>query len=280
MAQVKIKNPIPCFTPHQLETLSKIIADTSTGLKGSELGRVLQSLDFEDIDPAQSKWVRLFNALANMQNQLQCGNHVVKLLHEVYSPDLWHNRIELFKSKRNELNNFLVFCGLHLGEDGKVRFVQKAITHTEAQLRAENLHAKLKGRDVHSTVLEFCKAELMDDNYFHAVLEATKSIADRLRQMSNLGSDGAELVRDSLSLGKNGIPKIPINLLRNDTEKSEQTGFMNLVIGLFGTFRNPTAHAAKIDWNMREEDALDILGTISLIHRKLDSSPYYANKSY
>ena len=45
---------------------------------------------------------------------------------------------------------------------------------------------------------------------------------------------------------------------------------MNLIKGLFGAFRNTTAHSPKIHWNITEQDALDILTTISLVHRRLD----------
>jgi uncharacterized protein (TIGR02391 family) len=45
---------------------------------------------------------------------------------------------------------------------------------------------------------------------------------------------------------------------------------MNLLKGIFGMFRNTTAHAPKIIWNIDENDALDILSLISLVHRNLD----------
>ena len=51
-----------------------------------------------------------------------------------------------------------------------------------------------------------------------------------------------------------------------------QTGFMNLLKGLFGMFRNTTAHVPKIKWVIEEKDALDILSLVSLIHRRLDSA--------
>jgi hypothetical protein len=38
----------------------------------------------------------------------------------------------------------------------------------------------LQERQVHGDVLLFCRAELLQDNYFHAVFEATKSVAGRL----------------------------------------------------------------------------------------------------
>ena len=44
------------------------------------------------------------------------------------------------------------------------------------------------------------------------------------------------------------------------------------MVGLFGTVRNPTAHAPKIVWPMTEQDALDILSLVSFVHRKLDNA--------
>ena len=56
------------------------------------------------------------------------------------------------------------------------------------------------------------------------------------------------------------------------TEQSEQKGFANLVKGVFGTFRNVTAHAPKITWPISEQDALDLLSLVSYIHRRLDTA--------
>uniref|UniRef100_UPI0026A6261F TIGR02391 family protein n=2 Tax=Novosphingobium TaxID=165696 RepID=UPI0026A6261F len=67
-------------------------------------------------------------------------------------------------------------------------------------------------------------------------------------------------------------PMIAINPRKTVSEKSEQTGFANLVKGAFGMFRNTTAHEAKINWDMTKEDAEDLLTIVSLIHRRLDAS--------
>jgi len=48
---------------------------------------------------------------------------------------------------------------------------------------------------------------------------------------------------------------------------------------LFGTFRNTTAHAPKIKWSIEDQDALDILSMVSLIHRRLDNA-FEARKMY
>ena len=52
---------------------------------------------------------------------------------------------------------------------------------------------------------------------------------------------------------------------------------MNLLKGLYGTIRNPMAHDPRVEWDMNEQDALDILTTISLVHRKLDQAYRYRN---
>ena len=122
-------------------------------------------------------------------------------------------------------------------------------------------------------MLRYCRAELLQKNYFHAVLEAVKSIAVKIRNLSGLQSDGAELVQAAFGLPKDGSsPVLTVNELKSDTDRGEQRGFVNLLIGLFGTIRNPLAHNPKVEWPMEEDDALDILTLASLIHRKIDKA--------
>ena len=127
----------------------------------------------------------------------------------------------------------------------------------------------MQARKVHSDVLIFCKAELLADNYFHAVLEAVKSVADKLRAKTGLSDDGGTLI-DRALLGD--LPILIINAHQTFSEKSEQKGFANIIKGTFGMFRNPMAHEAKIKWEITEEDAIDLLSLVSLIHRKLDKA--------
>ncbi|WP_232435592.1 TIGR02391 family protein [Burkholderia ubonensis] len=118
-------------------------------------------------------------------------------------------------------------------------------------------------------MLAFCRSELVADNYFHAVLEASKSVAAKLRERTGLTDDGATLV--DRALGGNP-PMLAINALADDSQLSEQRGFANLVKGMFGMFRNTTAHAPRVHWNMTRNDAEDLLTLASLIHRRLDAA--------
>jgi uncharacterized protein (TIGR02391 family) len=101
------------------------------------------------------------------------------------------------------------------------------------------------------------------------VLEAVKSVADKLRARTGLPDDGAPLVDRALT---GDLPMLAINPLKTEREKSEQRGFANLLRGTFGMFRNTTAHEARINWPMTKEDAEDLFSLVSLIHRRLDAA--------
>ena len=87
-----------------------------------------------------------------------------------------------------------------------------------------------------------------------------------------LSSDGSRLVDEAFGKGISGHPKVVFNSLQTETEQSEHFGLMNLIKGLFGTFRNVTAHEPKIKWIINEQDAMDILTLASLLHRRLDDA--------
>ncbi len=163
----------------------------------------------------------------------------------------------------------LAFSGFFIRDDGKVVHSASESTLAGARQRAGRMRAALENRNVHTEVLNYCRAEFIQENYFHAVLEAVKGVAERIRQMSGLVSDGAELVNEAFGMK---APILAINPLVTDSEKSEQKGFSQLLIWLFGMVRNPLAHAPKVAWPMPEPDALDILTLISLVHRKLDGA--------
>ena len=251
-----------------IESISKILADTENGFTGSEIGKLLCECRIVDIEPANTKWKRLNAALLNKQEIDNCANHVVSFIQSALNPAKHYDNRDWFDNTRHKVNQVLSFSALTIGEDGKASAVTKSSTINEASARASKLKEHLIVRNVHPDVLKYCKEELVVDNYFHAVFEATKSVADKIRIKTGLTSDGANLVDEAFSFKK--IPHLALNALKTESEKSEQKGFSNLLKGLFGTFRNTTAHAPKITWAIAEIDALDILSLVSLVHRRLD----------
>lgn len=271
---------VPPFGTQDLASIAKILGDTSDGLTGSEIGYLLQDCEIPDVTPETTKWKRLFNAFIEFQNKRQFGNHVVVFINHAMNPAQYTQSPTLFSERRDQLNTVLSFSGMYVGEDGKVRRAKKASNLNEAMKRANRLHAELTSRRVHQNVLRFCKAELLQENYFHAVFEALKSITSKIRELSDLDSDGAKLVDEAFGLGKDCNPILAINDLSSETRRGEQTGYINLLKGLLGTIRNPLAHTPKIEWDMSEQDTLDILTTLSLVHRKLDRAYRYRQMGY
>jgi uncharacterized protein (TIGR02391 family) len=260
---------IPSLDDNTLRAICDVIGDTSVGLTGSEIGRLLAQQGIADIEPMITKRHRLFSALQSKQKKDRCANNILAFVQIVMDPVRYSGAPESFEQRRDGLNVILALRGFELKQDGKIAKVDQVHTLTEAQKKANHLHAKLTERRVHHEVLRFCQAELVADNYFHAVFEATKSVADRIRTLSGLTSDGADLIDKAFSTNS---PILAINTLITETEQSEQTGFGMLLKGIFGTFRNVTAHAPKIKWQMPEDDALDLLTMVSFAHRKLDKT--------
>jgi len=188
------------------------------------------------------------------------------------NPVLYTENSAHFDSKRDEFNEVLSFAGLSLRNDGKLQKCKAAKTLSEAEERAGRLRNELQRRQVHQDVLKFCKAELIQRNYFHAVFEATKSVADKIRQLTGLSGDGAALVDKAFGHSSLSLPYLAFNSLRSETEKSEHSGIMNMMKGMFGIFRNVTAHAPKIHWEIQERDAMDLLTIASFLHRRLDEA--------
>jgi uncharacterized protein (TIGR02391 family) len=262
----------PKLNDANLEALCDILGATDTGLTGSEIGRYLRECGIDDPEPSITKRRRLFAALRQRQARDGCANSVLAFVKRVMDPVRYVGSREYFERKRTEVNTVLAFSGLTLSEDGRLLRATAARTLSEAEAAASALRKSLIERKVHADVLKFCRAELVVDNYFHAVFEATKSVGEKLRDRSGRVSDGAALVDEALALGASGIPRLAFNSLTTDSERSEHTGLMNLIKGLFGAFRNTTAHAPKIHWKITEQDALDILTTVSLVHRRLDTA--------
>jgi uncharacterized protein (TIGR02391 family) len=260
---------IPKIDDTKLEAICAVLGDTGAGLTGSEIGRILNRCNIDDPTPGMTKRHRLFEALRTRQTKDGCANNVLAFIQTAMDPVRFQNNHIGYEDLRGRLNETLSFGGLHLGENGKLKEVPKAQTLGEAQARAGRLRQQLRQRRVHPDVLRFCRAELLQENYFHAVFEASKSVAEKIRDRTGLTGDGADLVDEAFRIT---APRLAINSLRTETEQSEQRGFINLLKGMFGTFRNVTGHAPKITWPIDEADALDLLSLVSFLHRRLDAA--------
>jgi len=266
---LSLSNMADFFTQSQLRAIADALGDTSDGLTGGEIAHLLASCNIIDSDPLITKRHRLYNAFVHDQNARQNRTRILGFIRKAMKPELYVRQPQRYEPMRAVLNRALAFAGLAVDATGTLYGIEHAKTLSDAERRAQELRADLITRGVHEDVLRFCRQELLVDDYFHAVLEAVKSVAEKIRHRTGLTDDGASLVERAFG---GDLPLLAINALVMESEKSEQRGFVNLLKGTFGMFRNTTAHAARIHWPMTKMDAEDLFSTVSLIHRRIDAA--------
>lgn len=260
------------FTDNELMELSKVLGDTSSGFTGTEIGALLTACGFRDPGPI-TKRDRLFLGLQEGQARDGTGASVAQLLERAMDPVRYRGNAGVLDDRRHELNVVLVFAGMRMREDGKLEPVPAATTLSDAERRASKLRTELMRRGIAGDVLRFCKPELLDGNFFHAVFEATKSVAQKLRDRTGLTLDGNALVEEALSIRNNRTPMLAWNTLASDNEKSEHRGVALMIAGTFSYFRNLPAHVPKVGFRtITEEEALELLTIVSFVHRRLDAA--------
>lgn len=254
---------VSSFPEGQVEALARLMGDCGSG---TDISRVLNDRGLTDESGESTKWRRLYWVFLRSQEQHRCANRIVDFIQAFLIPARYVGRNDEFEQQRQQLNLVLAFSGLEYGQDGKFRRCEAVQSLGEAEQRVQTLRAKFQGRRMHHEVLKYCRNELLQDNYFHAVFEASKGLAQRIRELSGLHTDGAALVDQVFAIDR---PILAINSLRTATEKSEHKGFASLLKGCFAAVRNPLAHEPKILWE-GSDDAADYLSLISLLHRRLD----------
>ena len=257
------------FNQEEIESISQALGDTNDGLTGTEIGHLLKQAKIDDVAPGFTKWKRLHNAFVESQIKKQNRTHILQFIRQALKPQRYISDPVRFDTLRNNLNRALWFSGLEVNEAGKLDSCERVSTLSEASERADKLKAGLDSRGTHPEVLKYCKSELLDENYFHAVLEAVKSIFARVRDLTDEDDDGVKLI-DAVFSGH--APKLIINNHKTKTEKQEQTGFSSLLKGIYSMFRSPPAHEAKIHWPIEFQDAEDLMSMVSMIHRRLDKA--------
>lgn len=257
----------PQLSTAQVESICRTVADTDNGLTGSEIGMMLSELGMDDPDPSNTKWRRLHNAVVARVNHAKSTSIVPRILNYVFDPTRGLLDPDRYRWMMSQVNQTLMLSGVSVRDDGRFHAVSRATSVSEVQRRTNALRAKLQQRSAHPRVMACCTEELLADDYFHAVHEAAKSLCDHVRELSGLDEDGSRLM--DMAFGAKS-PYIAINSLRTESERSEQNGLKELLKGVISMVRNTTAHELRIRWDVREEDALDMLTEISYLHKLLD----------
>jgi uncharacterized protein (TIGR02391 family) len=268
------------ISQEQLQAICDVLAETNMGLTKTELSKILVHCGIDAIDDGyrsnglmytigQNKRTWLYNCLANEINKTKNLTKFFMFLESALNPSRYtadSNRA-MFSSLREGVNKVLMFAGLEVQQTGKLQKVTKAETLDEVDRRVNSLKKHLYNRAIHTEVTKYCVNDYLRKDYYDAVFEAAKSLAQRVREISGLPLDGSKLFQSAFSTKD---PYIFLNRLQTDSEISEHNGLKELLEAIFHLIRNPAAHTPKINWIIDETKALDVLTMISLAHKYLD----------
>ena len=264
----------------QLKAICDILGETSQGFTKTELTRLLQQTGIEVLSDGSksngfvyqygmNKREWLYNCLANEVNKKHSLTRVYIFIEKALNPVVFtseenRSRYEyLFEG----VNKVLLLAGMEITKEGNLVEVVQAKTLDEVDRRVNSLKKHLYNRAIHSEVQKYCIDDYLRKDYYDAVFEAAKGLAERVRQITGLTTDGGTLFQTAFS--KND-PYLFFNELKTDSEKSEFTGLKELLEAIFHLVRNPAAHTPKVNWKVDEAKALDILTLISFAHKYLD----------
>lgn len=272
----------------QLEALCSVLGHTNDGFSKKELSGLLQKSNIRLVDDGSSnngytykiglnkkEW--LYNCLANEMNMSKSLQRVYTFLEIALSPVSFTD-----ESKRGKYfyllentNKVLLMAGLTISQEGKLEEVVEAKTLDEVDRRVNSLKKQLYNRAIHNEVQKYCIEDYLRKDYYDAVFEAAKGLAERVREITGLTLDGGKLFDTAFATNN---PYLFFNSMQTDSERSEFIGLKELLASIFHLVRNPAAHTPKINWKAEETKTLDILTLISFAHKYLDECHKIPNK--
>lgn len=260
------------FKISTLEILAYTIADIDPNITGAVIHRILLQSQIEDVSYTEqflSKRKKLYNAFEKNQKDYKCANNIILFMQNILDPQRYVGNQDLWGILKGKVNNQLAFEGWFLNDSNQIVAIEKASILSDVQIKVEGLKSKLIEQGAHKSIFDCCNSELLADNYFHAVFESSKGLIKRIQDLAGVKYDGQNLMENVF---KDDNPILIINNFQSKSEKDEHRGFRNLLIGIVAMFRNPSSHTLKVEWNMSEQDALDILAIMSYCHRRLDKA--------
>ena len=124
---------------------------------------------------------------------------------------------------------------------------------------------RLSLQRLHPEVVAAASALFADRQYDSAVTEAMKSVEVRVRDLTELQLSGATLMQEAF---KPKEPRLDVAVETGRSGDDEREGYFYLFRGAMVGIRNPKAH--ELSRGDDPDEALEVLGLASLLHRRLD----------
>ncbi len=241
-----------------------------TGIENKAMEK--QSTPFGYIS-GDSKVNKLFKSFKN-EYERNGANKILVYIQNVSAPIQFTNDSlrEKYIKFLEDMNKVLLFLGCKINDKGEIVKVDKAKTLSEVDERVNHLKKELLARKIHREVLKYCVIDFLEKDYFDAINEAVKGAFNRVREITNIELDGCKLLQKAFAKEQ---PYIFFNKQATESDWNEHNGLKEMLQALFHMVRNPLSHTPKIEWNIQEEKALDILTVVSFVHKYLDECHRY-----
>jgi uncharacterized protein (TIGR02391 family) len=153
-----------------------------------------------------------------------------------------------------------------LRKEGVVRLVFTQGTLQDATENETDRRGRLfDDRHYHSEVAGVARQLFVDGHFRESVLNTCVRINGLVRAKSGSTEDGVSLMTNVF--GSRALLKV--NALTTQDQRNEQTGVMQLFVGMIQAIRNPPAHELL---PQTESGALELLGFLSFLVHTLDRS--------
>lgn len=114
--------------------------------------------------------------------------------------------------------------------------------------------------DLHPLVRDAAQMLFADGHYRQAVFDASVALVGAVRTRAGSTEDGVRLMR-SVFQGQN--PLLRVNALADQSDRDEQDGIANLMVGAVSGIRNPRAHGIRPDSAQYALEALYLLSFLA-----------------
>ena len=255
----------------ELDSICGVIADTHYGFTVSEINKFLKQCFIKELpyNEHKNKKEWLYNCFCSELNTTQNFRKVYDFIEAALNPIQYtdDSKRTFFRSICESINKVMLLIGFRVNDQGKIVEDIKANNLEEVDRRINDLKRQLYLRAIHQEVEKYCISDYLRKDYYDAVFEAAKGVAERVREMTGLKTDGGTLF--DIVFSKNN-PYIVLGKMETQSEMSEYLGIKELLMSIFHLVRNPAAHTPKLNWVTNEKKALDILSLISIAHKYLD----------
>lgn len=233
--------------------------------------------------------------LASIISDATSGSLFTKLLVDGgWTPDLTYNQLYPTAGKSKE--DYLFDEFVNIGETGREDILDYIIEKTvskssvyfkygtkgykfprdqfallKKKLKIEDkskpkINEKLfKERGLHKSVIFVSKRLFVDGHFSQSIFEACKLLENLVKKKSGLLLTGVPLMQQAFSPNN---PILKLNALKDESDRDEQSGFMQIYTGVMLGIKDPKSHAII---NLKDKTkALEYLSLISLLFRRLD----------